>query len=149
MSLEQKINDDIKKAMLARDSRSLEALRAIKSGLLMLKTEKGPINEIPESVELSLVQKLVRQRRDSAALYREKGRADLAEQEEFQASVIEAYLPAQMSDEELSSVLKAIIEQVGAKVVSDMGKVMGVASKQLAGKADNSKVAAIIRSLLS
>jgi uncharacterized protein len=149
MSLELKINEDIKKAMLARDARSLEALRAIKSGLLLLKTEKGPVNEIPESVELGLVQKLVRQRRDSAALYREKGRADLAEVEEFQASVIEAYLPAQMSEEELIELLKGIINQVGAKAVSDIGKVMGVASKQLAGKADNSKVASLIRSLLS
>lgn len=149
MSLEQKINDDIKKAMLARDSKTLEALRAIKSGLLLLKAEKGPVIEIPESVEMTLVQKLVRQRKDSAALYREKGRDDLAEDEEFQAKVIEAYLPKQMSDEELEGEIKSIIAQIGASSMADMGKVMGMASKQFAGKADNSKVAALVRKLLS
>ena len=149
MSLEKKINEDLKQAMKARDSKKLEALRAIKSGLLLAKTGKDvPQGEIPESVELSMLQKLVKQRRESAAIYREKNRPELAEQEEFQAGIIEEYLPKQMSEEEIGSELKKIIAETGAESMKDMGKVMGIASKKFAGKADNKMVAAKVRELL-
>ena len=149
MSLEKKINEDLKQAMKARDSKKLEALRAIKSGLLLAKTGKDvPQGEIPESVELSMLQKLVKQRRESAAIYREKNRPELAEQEEFQAGIIEEYLPKQMTEEEISSELKKIIAETGAESMKDMGKVMAIASKKFAGKADNKMVAAKVRELL-
>lgn len=149
MSLEKKINEDLKQAMKARDSKKLEALRAIKSGLLLAKTGKDvPQGEIPESVELSMLQKLVKQRRESAAIYREKNRPELAEQEEFQAGIIEEYLPKQMSEEEIGSELKKIIAETGAESMKDMGKVMAIASKKFAGKADNKMVAAKVRELL-
>lgn len=148
MSLELKINEDIKNAMLARDQRKLDALRAIKSGLLILKTEKGSDGEIPETLEMSLLQRLVKQRRESAAQYRDNGRADLAEEEEFQADIIQVYLPEQMSEEDILALLRTIISETGASGMKDMGKVMGMASKQLAGKADNKLISGLVRQLL-
>ncbi len=149
MSLAEKINEDLKQAMKAKDAKKLEALRAIKSALLLAKTGKdAPVGEIPESVELSLLQKLVKQRKESAAIYRDKNRPELAEVEEFQASIIEAYLPQQMSDEEIETELKKIISETGAESMKDMGKVMGIASKKFAGKADNKVVAGMVRNLL-
>jgi len=149
MSLEIKINDDIKQAMLARDKRKLEALRAIKAGLLLAKTGKDVSGgEIPESVELKLLQKLVKQRKESAAIYRDKDRIEMAEEEEYQAGIIEAYLPKQMPAEEIEAIVKKIIEETGASTMKDMGRVMGTATGQLAGKADNKSISAIVRQLL-
>lgn len=146
MGLELTINDDIKQAMLAKDKRKLEALRAIKAALLLEKTGKDVSSgEIPESVELKLLQKLVKQRKDSALIYREQNRADMAEDEEFQAAIIEKYLPEQMSEEEVEAIIQQIISQTGAKTIADMGKVMGVASKQLAGKSDNKTISSLIK----
>lgn len=149
MSLAEKINDDIKRTMLARDSRKLEALRAIKAALLIAKTGKDASSgEIPEDVEMQLLQRLVKQRKESAEVYKTQNRPDLAEEELFQSAIIEAYLPEQMSLDELRDIVKAIIGQVGATSIKDMGKVMGLASKQLAGKADNKTISVIIKELL-
>ena len=149
MSLEIKINQDIKDAMKAKEREKLESLRAIKAALLMAKTEKGASDEISEDAELKILQKLVKQRKDSAQIYKEQNREDLAEKELAEASVIEKYLPEQMSDEELTEKVKAIIEQVGAKSMADMGRVMGMASKQLAGKADGKAIADKVKLLLN
>lgn len=150
MSLEITINDDIKQAMLARDKRKLEALRAIKAALLLEKTgtEAGGA-EIPENIELTLLQKLVKQRKESAIIYREQNRDELAEDEIYQASIIEKYLPEQMSEEEVVAIIKKIIEDTGATSMKDMGRVMGMASKQLVGKADNKTVSGIVKQLLA
>lgn len=149
MSLETKINQDIKDAMRAKEREKLESLRAIKAAILMAKTEKGASEEISEDAELKILQKLVKQRKDSAQIYKEQNREDLAEKELAEASVIEKYLPEQMSDEELTEKVKAIVEQVGAKSMADMGKVMGIASKQLAGKADGKAIADKVKFLLN
>jgi hypothetical protein len=150
MSLEKIINDDLKQAMLAKDKVKLAALRSIKAALLLEKTGADTSGtEIPESVELKLLQKQVKQRKEAALIYRESGRIDLAEEEEFQASIIEKYLPAQMSQEEVEQIIKKIVEETGASSIKDMGKVMGMASKQLAGKADNKTVSGIVKSLLA
>ena len=150
MSLEIKINNDIKQAMLARDKRKLDALRAIKSGLLLEKTGKGTSGaEIPETVELKLLQKLVKQRKESATIYREKDRLEMAEEEEYQAGIIEKYLPEQMSEEEVEAIVQKIIEETGASSMKDMGKVMGMVSKKLAGKADNRLISQIVKQKLS
>lgn len=148
MSLEIQINNDIKKAMLAKDKKTLEALRAIKAGLLLIKTG-GDINSegIPESVEIQLLQKLVKQRKESAEMYA-KERPEMAEEELFQASIIEKYLPEQMGAEELKAIIEGIIAQTGASSMKDMGKVMGMASKSLAGKADNKSISTLVKELL-
>ena len=149
MELEKVINSDIKDAMLAKDMRKLEALRAIKAALLLAKTGKDIHGgEIPEQVEMQLLQKLVKQRKESAEIYLAGGRKELADEELYQASVIEEYLPKQLSDEEISIAVRQIINDTGASGISDLGKVMGVAVKQLAGKADNKKVSAIVKELL-
>jgi len=148
MTLAEKINEDIKNAMLAKDAKKLEALRAIKSGLLILKTGKGGGDEIPEDLELGLLKKLVKQRKESAAIYKEKDRPELAEEEEFQAGIIEAYLPEQISGDKLRDIVKGIITATGAESMKDMGRVMGTAAKQLTGKADNKEISNIIRELL-
>ncbi len=149
MSLENKINQDIKEAMKAKDSKKLDALRAVKSAILLAKTEKKAAGkDLPENVEMNLLQKLVKQRKESAAIYRDKNRNELAEQEEFQAGVIEEYLPKQMNVEEIEAEIKNIIEETGAESMRDMGKVMGIASKKFAGKADNKAVAAKVKKLL-
>jgi len=149
MSLAEKINDDIKQAMLARDKRKLEALRAIKASLLLAKTGKDMSSgEIPETIEMQLLQRLVKQRKESAQIYKEQKRDDLMEEEMFQASIIEAYLPQQMSEEEITAVVKEIVGQTGASGMKDMGKVMGATSKKLAGKADNKTISNIVKSIL-
>lgn len=148
MELEKLINDDIKNAMLARDPEKLEALRAIKAALLLEKTKEGTTGEIPESVELTLLQKLVKQRRESADIYTAAGREDLAKKERFEASIIEKYLPQQMGEEELTEKIKLIISQLQATSIKDMGRVMGAASKELAGKADNKRVSEIVKKIL-
>lgn len=150
MSLEILINNDIKSAMIGKDKKKLEALRAIKAALLLAKTGKD-INsgEIPESVEMSLLQRLVKQRKESATLYTEQNRPDLAEEEVYQAKIIEAYLPQQMSSEELQVAVQEVIQQTGASSMRDMGKVMGIISKQLAGKADNKQISEMVKQLLN
>ena len=150
MSLEILINNDLKQAMRDKDKVKLAALRAIKAALLLEKTGADTSGtEIPESVEIKLLQKQVKQRKDAAAIYREGGRIELAEEEEYQAAIIEKYLPQQMSPEEVEAVVKQIVAETGASGMKDMGRVMGMASKQLAGKADNKTVSGIVKSLLS
>ena len=148
MSLSDQINEDIKKAMLAREKDKLESLRAVKASLLLLKTQDGAGGEITEDAELKLLQKLVKQRKESAEIYRSQQRPDLAEVELLQASFIEVYLPKQMDTNELREVVARIIAESGATSVKDMGKVMGMASKALAGKADNKTISELIRELL-
>lgn len=149
MTLTDKINADIKAAMLAKDAKKLEALRAIKSGLLILKTGKGSGGSITHEDEMGLLKKLVKQRRESATMYRENKRTDLAEQEEFQAGVIETYLPEQITGEKLREIVSSVIAETGASGMKDMGRVMGTAAKQLAGKADNKEISMIVKELLS
>ena len=150
MSLEKLINNDIKDAMLQRDKEKLNALRAIKAALLLEKTGKDiSAGEIPESVELKMLQKLVKQRKEASAIYRENNRLDLAKDEEYQAKIIENYLPEQIDKTEIGTMVKKIIVDVGATNMKDMGRVMGMATKQLAGRADNSVVSKIVRDLLS
>ncbi len=150
MSLEIKINDDIKSAMLAKDAKKLEALRAIKAAILLIKTGKDVSGgEIPESVEISTLQRLVKQRKEAADMYKANNRMDLYEEEAFQISIIEKYLPEQMSDDEVKAIIQKIIADLGVSDVKEMGKVMGAASKQLAGKADNKKISDFVKELLS
>lgn len=148
MSLETRINEDIKKAMLAREKDRLEALRAVKASLLLIKTEKAG-DEINNEKEISLLNKLVKQRKEAAEIYQQNNRKELADKELFEASVIETYLPKQMTAEELETEIKIIISEIGAKSQSEMGKVMGIASKRFLGKADNKLVSQIIKQLLS
>jgi hypothetical protein len=148
MNLEQQINDDIKSAMLSKDRDKLEALRAIKAALLLEKTKEGTTGEIPETVELKLLQKLVKQRRESAEIYRSQNRQDLVDAELFQAGIIGRYLPEALSEEEVTAKVREIIAQTGAASIKDMGKVMGTASKVLAGQADNQMVSEIVKKLL-
>lgn len=150
MSLEHLINQDLKEAMLAKDRQKLAALRAIKAALLLEKTG-GSVgdSEIPESVELKLLQKQVKQRRDTAKIYREQNRPELAKEEEYQAAIIEKYLPEQMSEEEVKAVVEKVIADAGASSIKDMGRVMGMVAKQLAGKADNKTVSVLVKQLLS
>lgn len=146
MGIEEKINADIKTAMLAKDAKKLEALRAMKSVVLLLKTSPEGLTE--ESATKAL-QKEVKKRRETAEIYNTQNRADLAEVETAQADVIEAYLPKQMGGEELKAELTKIIAQVGAASPADMGKVMGVASKALAGKADGKAISEMVKQLLA
>src|ERR1700756_745870 len=144
--IEEKLNADIKTAMLAKDAKKLEALRAMKSVVLLLKTSPEGLTE--ESATKAL-QKEVKKRRETAEIYTKQNRADLAEVEIAQADVIESYLPKQMSGEELKAEVEKIIAQVGATSPADMGKVMGVASKQLSGKADGKAVSDVVKQLLA
>jgi len=149
MSLQTKVMEALKEAMKAKDTVALESLRAIKSAILLARTEAGASEELSEADELKLLQKLVKQRKDSAALYTQQGRNDLAEPELAQMAVIEKFLPAQLSEAEVEEALKGIIAQVGATSPKDMGKVMGLATKQLAGKADGKLISDIVKKLLS
>ena len=147
MSLQTKVMEALKEAMKAKDTVALESLRAIKSAILLARTEAGASEELSEADELKLLQKLVKQRKDSAALYTQQGRNDLAEPELAQMAVIEKFLPAQLSEAEVEEALKGIIAQVGATSPKDMGKVMGAATKQLAGKADGKLISDIVNKL--
>ena len=149
MSLEDKINQNIKDAMRAKEKEKLETLRAIKAAIIIEKTQKDAKEEISEDAEMKILQKLVKQRKDSAKIYKEQNRDDLAEKELFEVSVIEKYLPEQMSNEELTKKIEDIIAKVGAKSMADMGKVMGAASKELAGKAEGKAIADKVKALLS
>lgn len=148
MSLFEQINQDIKQAMRNKDKQRLEALRAIKAAFLLAKTEKGD-DELPAEKELAIVQKLAKQRLDSAIIYKENDRMDLYDVEIAQAQVIQEYLPKSLSDEELKTYLTELIGKVGATSMKDMGKIMGTASKELAGKADGSRISAVVKELLS
>jgi len=145
MALTDQINEDIKTAMRAKDRHTLEALRAIKSALLMEATKSGSGETIPDDVGNKLLQKLHKQRIESADLYKEQDRADLAEDEMRQAEVIERYLPEPMGEAEIREAVRDIIGRVGASSPADMGKVMGVATKELAGKADGKVIASIVK----
>ncbi len=148
MSLTDKINEDIRKAMLAREKDKLEALRAVKSALLLAMTSEGG-GEVTEETETKLLQKLVKQRRESADIYEGQNRADLAATERFQAEIISAYLPAQVGPDELKPIISKIITEVGASGIKDMGKVMAAASAQLSGKADNKTISMLVKELLT
>jgi uncharacterized protein YqeY len=148
MSLFDKISEDLKAAMLARQKDRLESLRAIKTALLLAKTESGS-HEITPDQEIKILQKMVKQRRESAEIFKSQNRTELCENEIKEAAIIEEYLPKQMSEAELIPVLKAIIEKTGATSAKDMGKVMGAASKELAGKADGKMIAENVKKLLS
>ena len=149
MILFDKVSGDIKAAMLARDKVRLEALRGIKKEFLEAKTAKGGDGELADDVAMKILAKMVKQRKESAAIYNEQNRPELAAEEMAQANVIEEYLPKALSEEELTVVLKEIISRVGASSPKEMGKVMGVASKELAGKADGKVISAKVRELLA
>ncbi|WP_346856707.1 GatB/YqeY domain-containing protein [uncultured Draconibacterium sp.] len=149
MTLFEQINDDIKSAMKAREKEKLEALRGIKKVMLEAKTAKGAGAELSDDEAMKIISKLAKQGSDSAAIYKEQGRTDLYEQEIAQVAIFEQYLPEKMSDEDLSAAVKAIIEEVGASSMKDMGKVMGIASKKLAGKADGAAISVKVKALLS
>ena len=149
MALEQKIMAELKTAMLAKDEASLRSLRAIKAAILIAKTSEGANGELKEEDEQKLLQKLVKQRRDSLEIFQQQNRADLAKTEQEELKVIEKFLPKQMSPEELKAAVAAIIAETGASSPADMGKVMGVATKQLAGKADGKAISGLVKELLS
>ncbi|MCW5916821.1 MAG: GatB/YqeY domain-containing protein [Ferruginibacter sp.] len=149
MSLEKKIMDSMKEAMKAKDEASLRGLRAIKAEIIKAKTEPGAGGEIDEATELKFLQKMMKQRRDSLDIFEKQGREDLAKKEREEMLVIERFLPKQLSEEEIRNALKEIISQTGAATASDMGKVMGIASKQLAGKADGKTISGIVKELLA
>lgn len=149
MSLFDQVSEDIKKAMLAKDKVALDALRGIKKEFLEAKTAKGTDGELHDDRALQILQKLVKQRKESAEMYNAAKRPELAEEELAQCAIIERYLPTMMSESELVEALKAIIAQVGAAGPQDMGKVMGVATKQLAGKAEGRVISAKVRELLA
>lgn len=148
MNLFDQISEDIKKAMLARDKVRLEALRGIKKEFIEAKTAKGAGGELSDEAALKILVKMVKQRKESAAIYTENNRPELAANELAEAAVIEEYLPKQLSTEELEAELKAIIAQVGAEGPKDMGKVMGVATKQLSGRAEGKAISAKVKELL-
>jgi len=146
--MEKKIQNDIKEAMKAKDKVALAALRAVKSEILLAKTAEGKSGDITDADILKIIQKLVKQRDESAALYSEQKRQDLADDELAEAVILKKYLPEPMSDEELTKIVQGIIDQVGAKSMTDMGKVMGVAGKKLAGKADGRAISTTVKKLL-
>jgi len=148
MSLTEKVANDLMAAMKAKDKVTLEAIRAAKTAFLLAHSEKGSDSVLTAEEEIKIIQKLVKQRRESAQIYKENNRPELYEKETIEADVLEKYLPAKMSDEELSKIIKEIIDRVGAKSPSDLGKVMGVAVKELAGKADGKEISAKVKQLL-
>ena len=149
MALFDQISEDIKQAMLAKDKVRLEALRGVKKEFLEAKTAKGNDGELSDEQAVKIIQKMVKQRKDSADIFTQQNRPDLAENELAELAVIEKYLPKQMTDEELTAEVKAIIAEVGATSAKEMGKVMGVASKKLAGKAEGKAISDKVKSLLA
>jgi len=148
MSLTEKISSDLINAMKAKDKVALEAIRAAKTAFTLARSEKSADTVLSSEDELKIIQKLVKQRRESAAIYKENNRQDLYEKEVAEADVLEKYLPAKLSDEELTEILKGIITRVGAKSPAEMGKVMGIATKEIAGKADGKEISAKVKQLL-
>jgi len=149
MSLEIQINQDIKAAMIAKDTAKLRGLRAIKAAILLAKTEKGHAEDLNQEAEIKVLQKLVKQRRESAEIYKSQNREDLYEIEVEEEKVIEAYLPKQLSKEEVETIVKAIIAETGASSIKDMGKVMGATNQKLAGQADGKTISEVVKSLLA
>jgi len=149
MSLEITINQDIKTAMLAKNESSLRGLRAIKSALIIARTEKGASDILTEEVEIKVLQKLVKQRKESADIYKSQNREDLYQIEADEIEVIEKYLPKQMSQDDLNTYIKGLITQLNVTSVKEMGKIMGLANKELSGKADGKAISETIKSLLS
>ena len=149
MSLEQKINQDIKVAMIAKDAVRLRGLRAVKAAILLAKTEKAGVDELTGDAEIKVLQKLVKQRKESGEIYKTQGREDLFQTEFEEQQVIEEYLPKQLSREEIEAVIKDIIAETGASGMKDMGKVMGTANAKLAGKADGKTISEIVKSSLA
>ncbi len=147
MSLETRIAEDLKAAMKAKDQAALRGIRAIKAAILLAKTD-GSGKTIDEEAEIKMLQKLVKQRRDSLDIYQKQGRDDLAATEQEEIAIIERYLPEQLGEAELEVIIKKIIEQTGASSMKDMGKVMGAANQQLAGKADGKTISTIVKKLL-
>lgn len=149
MNLEQKIMAELKTAMLAKDEKSTRSLRAIKAAILLAKTSEGASGELKEDDEIKLLQKMVKQRKDSLEIYEQQNRADLAQKEKEEIEGIEKFLPKQLSADELKKELQNIIQQAGASSPADMGKVMGIATKQLSGKADGKTISTIVKELLN
>jgi uncharacterized protein YqeY len=149
MNLEQKIMADLKVAMLAKDEAALRSLRAIKAAILLAKTSEGASGDLKEDDEIKILQKLVKQRKDSLEIFQQQNRSDLARKEEEEIAVIEKFLPKQLTQDEVKTHLAEIIAQTGASSPADLGKVMGVATKQLAGKADGKTISALVKELLS
>lgn len=149
MTLEEKVSTGIKLAMRTKSLPDLRGLRAIKASILLLKTEKGFNGTISEEQEIALLQKMIKQRKESLAIFQEQNRTDLAQKEEEEIEVIDQFLPVQLNETEITEILKEILEKTGANSIKDMGKVMGMASKTFAGRADNSIVSQIIKLMLS
>ena len=149
MSLEQKIMADLKTAMLAKDKAGLRSLRAIKAAIILAKTAEGANGEVTEAEEVKLLQKLVKSRKDSLEIFQQQNRPELAKKEEEEIAIIEKFLPKQLSPDEVKGLLTKIIEEVGASSPADMGKVMSVATKQLAGKADGKTISSLVKELLA
>ena len=149
MSLETQINQDIKAAMIAKDNAKLRGLRAIKAAILLAKTEKGHSEEMTEEAEIKVLQKLVKQRKESAEIYQQQNREDLYQIEVEEQEVIEAYLPKQLDRAAIEEIIKGVIAESGATSVKDMGKVMGAANQKLAGKADGRTISEVVKALLS
>ena len=149
MALENEITSALKDAMRSKDTLKLEALRAIKSALLLAKTQTGGTPELSEDDEIKLLQKLVKQRKESATIFRDQNRIDLAEPEEAQAQIIAAFLPEQLSEEQITAIIDDIIATTGASSMKDMGQVMGMANQKMAGKADGKTIATVVKQRLS
>ena len=149
MSLEEKVMTDLKAAMLAKDEKSLRSLRAIKAAIINAKTAEGAGGILKEEDEPKLLVKLVKQRRDSLEIFEKQNRPDLAQKEKEEIEIIEKFLPRQLSTEELKTIISGIIRDSGASSPADMGKVMGIASKQLSGKADGKTISGIVKELLA
>lgn len=149
MSLETQITQALKEAMKAKDTLALESLRAIKAAILLAKTESGSVENLTEEDEIKLLQRLVKQRKESAELYQKQGREDLVTPELSQAEIIAKFLPEQLSEEKVEEFIRNIISKIGASGIKDMGKVMGKATKELAGKADGKLIASIVKKVLS
>ena len=149
MNLQDKVMTALKEAMKAKDTVALESLRAIKSALLLAQTDKGSQGDMAEADELKILQKLVKQRKDSAALFIEQGRSDLADAENAQAVIIAGFLPEQLTEEEIEKVVVQTIDSIGATGMQDMGKVMGIVSKELAGQADGKTISQVVKAKLN
>lgn len=149
MSLEQQINQDIKAAMIAKDSVRLRGLRAVKAAILLAKTEKAGVEELDQDAEIKVLQKLVKQRKESADIYKSQGREDLFQIEFEEQKVIEEYLPKQLDRTEVETLIKNIIVEIGASGMKDMGKVMGLANQKLAGQADGKTISEVVKACLS
>jgi uncharacterized protein YqeY len=149
MSLEQKVMTDLKTAMLAKDESTVRGLRAIKAAIILAKTAEGANGELKEADEIKLLQKLVKQRKDSLEIFQQQNRADLAKKEKEEIDVIEKFLPKQLDPEEIRKILSQIIQELGASTMADIGKVMGAATKQLSGQADGKTISALTKELLT